>query len=242
MTESNTEEKETDIVDVSIDVTGVGKAMRAIPATAWQRIVDTACSTVEKTLAPITETAHGIGRLVQAKFDGLVDAQKVMAAEAVASATKKAKQSGQDIKTPRPQILIQVIEQSANETDSGIRELWSNLLAQEMLTQGVHPEIARVLSRISSEDAQLLVNITEDKPTKVSNLFAEAVRIALDATPIGVSIFLRGDTTTFNHAHLRNLGLIDKFDGKWALTVLGEGFIAAVTDPSISVNGGKNNV
>lgn len=234
------EEQKPELTDGSIDVTGVGKAMRAIPATAWQKLVDTACSTMEKTLAPITETAHGIGRLVQAKFDGLVDVQKVMAAETVASAKKKADQSERKVKIPRPQILIQVIEHAANETDGGIRELWSNLLAQEMISQGVHPEIARVLSRISSEDAQLLVNITEQKPNEVSKLFAHAVKIALGTMPFGISVSLNSDPTTFNHAHLRNLGLINRYDGKWELTVLGEGFIEAVTDPSISENAENN--
>lgn len=222
--------------EIGFDLTGVGKAMQAIPPSAWQRMVDTACTTVEKTLAPITETAHGIGRLIKAKFDGLVDIQQVLAAESIASAKKKAENSGRELKNPRPQILLQVIEQAANETDGGIRELWSNLLAQEMITQNVHPEITRVLSRISSEDAQLLVNITEEKPSKISQLFADAVRAALGSMAFGISVSFKSEQSTFNHAHLRNLGLISKQDGRWGLTVLGEGFIQAVTDPSFEEN------
>jgi abortive infection alpha-like protein len=233
MMDDHTEEV-TPLTDGGIDITGVGKAMNAIPPAAWQRMVDTACTTIEKTLAPITEIAHGIGRLIKAKFDSLVDAQQVMAAESIASAKGKAEQSGRDVKMPRPQILMQVIEHSANETDGGIRELWSNLLAQEMVTQGVHPEVARVLSRLSSEDAQLLVTIAEQKPTPFSKLFAEAVQVALRTMPFAIPVTLNSEPATFNHAHLGNLGLIDQYNDRWGLTVFGEGFIQAVTDPSLA--------
>jgi hypothetical protein len=81
----------------------------------------------------------------------------------------------------------------------------------------------------------LLVRITEAKPTPSSKLFAEAIDIALLAIPILGGSFPRvgSEPTTFNHAHLRNLGLIDRRDGKWELTAFGDGFIEAVTDPSL---------
>ena len=217
-----------------IDFAGIGKAMSAIPPTAWQQMVDTACTTVDKTLAPITETAFGIGRLIKAKFDRLVDVEQVMAAESIATAKKKAEQTGQTINMPRPQILLQVIEEASSEVDGGIRELWSNLLAQEMLTQGVHPEVGRVLSRLSFQDAQLLVEIAGEKPTVASKLFAEAVSVAHKMIPFGISVSLGSDPKTFNHAHLQNLGLIERHDGKWGMTVFGIGFIEAVTDPTLT--------
>jgi hypothetical protein len=198
-------------------------------------MVDTACNTVNKTLSPITETAHGIGRLIKAKFDRLIEVEQVMAAESISTATKKAERTGRLVNMPRPQILLQVIESASSEIDGGVRELWSNLLAQEMLTQGVHPEVGRVLSRLSFEDAQLLVQIAEEKPTTATRLFSEAVTLALKVAPFGISISLGSDPKTFNHAHLQNLGLIGRYDGKWVLTVFGKGFIEAVTDPSLSV-------
>jgi len=232
MTDDDTKDITNTPADDGIDLTGVGKDMRAIPPPAWQRMVDKACTTIEKALAPMTETAHEIAQHIKAKFDNLKDIQQVMVAGAVASAKKKASQSSGDIKMPRLQILMQVIENSANEVDGGVRELWSNLLAQEMLTQGVHPEITRVLSRISSEDAQLLVKITEQKQNTMSKLFADAVRLALKSMPYMV-VTLNPETTTFNHTHLRNLGLIKKYGGKWDITVFGKDFIRAVTDPSL---------
>lgn len=156
-----------------------------------------------------------------------------MAAESIATAKKKAEESGRSVRMPRPQILLQVIENTSGEVDGGVRELWSNLLAQEMVTQAVHPEIGRVLSRLSFEDAQILAAIAETKPSTWSRLFGEAVALALQVAPFGISVSLKSDPKTFNHAHLQNLGLIERYDGKWRLTVFGEGFIKAVTDPSL---------
>lgn len=232
---SDVTETSGDVPDPGVDLAGIGKAMQAIPAPAWQQLVDTACRTFEKTLSPITETAYGLGRLIKATFDRTLDVEQILAAESVETARRKAELTGNAAQTPRPQILLMVIENSSREVDAGVRELWSNLLAQETLNHQVHPEIGRVLARISFDDARLLVEITEAKPTATSKLFAEAVNIALLAIPIvGGSIpRYRTEPTTFNHAHLRNLGLIERHDGKWELTPFGEGFIQAVTDPSL---------
>ena len=230
-----------DAADSGIDLAGVGKAMKAVPPAAWAQIVDTACTTFERTLAPITETAHGIGRLIKAKFDRLIDVERVLASESIVSARRKAEQAKKPLKTPRPQILLQIVENSSGEVDAGVRELWSNLLAQEMLTQAVHPEIGRVLARISFEDAQLLARIADSSPSTATELFAQAMKFAMKAALGTVTgsfprpSMFAGEPTTFNHAHLRNLGLIERREGGWELTTLGEGFIEIVTDPSLEL-------
>ena len=238
--------------DSGIDFTGVGKAMKAVPPAAWAQIVNTACTTFDKTLAPITETAYGIGRLIKAKFDRLIDVEQVLAAESIDSARKKVEKTRETAKTPRPQILLQIIENSCDEVDTGIRELWSNLLAQEMLTQAVHPEVGRVLARISFDDTQLLVKITESRSNdKAEQLFALAVKVARTAAPFLATTagpftsqlywsLHQTDPTTFNHAHLQNLGLIECHDREWSLTPFGEGFIQAVTDPSLEIEPGND--
>lgn len=106
-----------------MDLAGVGKAMQAIPQSAWAQLVDTACTTLDKALSPITETTHGIGRLIKAKFDRLIDVEKVMAAESIHSARQKARRSGKPSKDPRPHIFLRIIENTSNEIDIGIREL-----------------------------------------------------------------------------------------------------------------------
>lgn len=218
--------------DQSFDLVGVGRAMKAIPPAAWKKLVDTGCDTVKDVIAPITQAMAGVGRLIEAKFDRLVDAEKVAAAEIVEAAKRKAKRSKRQPNVPRPQILLQAIENGASETDVGVRELWSNLLANEMLGAVVHPEIGRVLARISSEDAQVLVGIVENSSARFTVLFAQAVRVAIKSGPFKVAVGL-GDPTTFSHAHLENLDLIKREAGSWVLTVFGEGFIRAVTDPTM---------
>ena len=76
--------------------------------------------------------------------------------------------------------------------------------------------------------------IAETKPNKYTKLFSEGIRVALRLAPFGVSVSIGYDPMTFNHAHLQNLGLIEREDGKWRLSVFGEGFIRAVTDPSLA--------
>ena len=86
--------------DAGIDFTGIGKAMQAIPKSAWGQLVDTACRSFEKTLSPITESAHGLGRLIKGKFDRMIDVEQVMAAESVESARRKAAQTGRNFANP----------------------------------------------------------------------------------------------------------------------------------------------
>lgn len=154
--------------DNSLDLTGAGKLAKAIPAKAWNRLVDTACDTFGKCLAPITETTGGIGRLISAKFDRLVETEKIMTAEPFQKASEKVKKAK---RAPRgnykPGIIVKVIEEAPKQTDINIRELWENLLAQEILDGSVHPEVVNILSRINSEDAQPLANIAEVSPPMI---------------------------------------------------------------------------
>ncbi len=161
---SETEDRSLDIV--SLVIVGVGKLAKAIPKKVWKKLVDTACQTFTQLLSPITATTGGLGRLIQAKFDSLVDAQKVLAVGVVYRATEKVKHRSKKGVIPKAPILLTVLEASSIETDETLRELWANLLAQEIASGSVHPEFTRTLSRLSSTDAQVLANIaTRDKPT-----------------------------------------------------------------------------
>jgi len=113
--------------DTSLDLTGIGKLAKAIPKKAWDRLVRTACETFEKCLAPITETTGGIGRLIAAKFDYLVDAEKILTAETFQKATEKVEKSGRLPKgNYKPNIILKVVDESSKQTDTTIRELWAN--------------------------------------------------------------------------------------------------------------------
>jgi hypothetical protein len=115
----------------SIDIIGVGKLGKAIPQKVWNQLVDTACTTFREVIAPFTSTTSGVGRLISAKFDRLVDAEKVLAADNLAKAQEKvAKSRRAPSDKPKPSIIIAAIESSGTQTDGLLRELWASLLHQ----------------------------------------------------------------------------------------------------------------
>jgi len=133
----------------------MGKLAKAIPAPAWNKLVKTACDTFTQLLSPITSATTGLGRLIQAKFDGMVDAQKVLAADAVKKATEKVANTGKKPKgNPKSLVLIRAIENASNETDPNLRKIWSNLMANEIIDNQVHPEFPKLLARILHESSK----------------------------------------------------------------------------------------
>lgn len=254
--------------DKSLDIVGVGKLAKAIPQKAWVAVVETACETFQSCVAPLTKTTSGIGRLIEAKFDRLVDAEKVLAAEIMSRATEKAnaskdveaspdqsatseKASRRSRKAKRPSkddadiqsrsesgpktmkvpIVVQAIEHSAVQTDEVLRELWSNLIAQEIVTGAVHPEFPGILAKLSVQEAHVLAEIAEKNHDRRRRYWAtfSSARVG------GVSFedIMAGDPETFAHEHLQMLHLIRRKGGRWFLTPFGQAFTTAVSDPSV---------
>jgi len=216
-----------------LDLLGAGKLAKAIPAKAWTQVVDTACTTFTSAIAPFTSTTGGIGRLITAKFDRLVEAEKLLASQTMARATEKvAKSNRLPNGKAKANIVIAAIESSATETDGVLRELWSNLLAQEIVTGSVHPEFPKILSRLSSHDAQILAQIAEREGDKSIELKQAIKRFSASISILGttVSILNPDEEGSFTHEHLANLNLIKRKDGIWILTLIGTAFIQSVTD------------
>ena len=228
----------------SIDIMGVGKLAEAIPTESWNRAVNTACDTFESLLAPITSVTSGTARLISAKFDRLVDAEKLLATRMLESASKKASNSAsKSNRIPRASIIIKAIEASSTETDETLQELWSNLLANELVDNSIHPEFIQILSRLNSTDAYRLIELAErsDEPPK---------KVTLSFKIFGFPINLKNvveEPTDFTNIHLSNLGLIERPTVEvskngtieyhsavyWSLTIVGEAFISAVINPAI---------
>jgi len=220
--------------DISFDITGIGKLAKAVPASSWNRLVKTACDTFTQLISPITSTTYGLGQLIQAKFDGMVDAQKVLAADTVARARKKVEKSNTIPKSnPKAAILVKAIESASNESDENIRDIWANLIANEFLSNDVHPEFPKILERLSPADAAVLADIggmTEKAAVK------KAVRAAinrLEIMGINFASYVE-EETDFSREHLENLNLIKKSSGQWRLTLIGEEFLKSVADPTFS--------
>ena len=219
--------------DGGLDVLGAGKLAKAIPAKVWTLVVGTACDTFSSAIAPFTSTTSGIGRLITAKFDRLVEAEKLLASQAMARAAEKVKNS-KKIPSGRAKanIVIAAIEFSATETDEILRELWANLLAQEIVAGTVHPEFPRILSRLSSSDAQVLAQIAESEVDESRELKRAIKRFGATFSIPGATInaLAPDEAGTFTHEHLANLNLTRRRDGLWALTLTGKAFIQSVTD------------
>jgi len=223
--------------DKSLDLAGIGKLAKAIPDPAWLKLVDTACDTFSKVIAPITSTTMGLGKLIEARFDGMIDAQKVLAADAVERANKKIKKSNKISKGKiKSTVILSAIEKASVETDDNIRDIWANLIANEILDGNVHPEFPRLVERLSSNDAIVLLKIAQRSQKEKIRLAVRAVIVSLNIFSLnilgGSLTALLEDESDFNREHLSNLFLIKKSEGTWKLTLLGEEFLKSVSDPS----------
>jgi hypothetical protein len=221
--------------DKSIDLIGVGRLAKAIPATAWKRVVETACSTFEKVVAPITETTSGLGRLIQAKFNKLIDSEKVIVAKTAQEAAETVKNAGMSLNENfNHLILCKIIDHAQSQADPGIRKLWSNLLAREMTEGAVHPEIAEVLSRLTTKDALLLFEIARKEKGSGSTLLKSVGQLTASFSLLGLTISFRSTKSTLSHVILERLDLVRNSDLGWRLSAFGLAVLEAVTPIDIT--------
>lgn len=228
--------------DRSLDLTGVGKLAKAIPATSWNKLVTTACKSFTDFIAPVTATTVGIGRYIEAKFDGLIEAQKVLAAETIRRAQEKVNKSERSPgRRAKPQVVVHVITGSSTQTEQTMHELWSNLLAREILDGDIHPEIPRLLEHLAPEDAHTLHKIASGSDsTEVKAAVKRIKEVSGSLSFLGFGTELKEQREVverdypFIHAHLEKLGLIYSTGECWALSPIGKELIRSVSDPSMA--------
>jgi hypothetical protein len=203
----------------------INNIAKNIPEEAWSQLSKTACDTFERIIFPITATTEGIGRLIQIRFEKLQNEQKIIAAKCLEETKEKVSKSKMNKgHTIKPLIVYEALEHTDQQTDETIRSLWSNLLAKEITEGSVHPEIAKILSKITSQDALLLLKVSENDSTSVP------IKV-LKALASTWTLGLLNEKRTFNHIHLENLGLIQDIEKDWYLTTTGREFIRCVSDP-----------
>lgn len=204
---------------------GIETIATSVPKEAWSQLTKTTCETFEKLILPLTATTEGVGRLIQNKFNNLSTEQQIIAAKCIQETEEKIKFI---IKKERivvkPAVVYEALESTDQQTDETMRTLWSNLLAKEFTEGSVHPEIAKILKKITAHDALLLLKISESNPTTFTVM-------ALKLLASKVTFGLRNEKKTFNHVHLENLGLIQEFENIWCLTTAGKEFMECVRDP-----------
>ena len=216
----------------SLDLIGLGKAMEAIPDESWNKLVSTATETFEKTIAPITELTSGLGRWIRQKFDNKVEVEKVLLAEGLARAVEKLSTANSALD---PNVNIQVcgeiVDKVSTSNEDLVRELWINLLARELGPNNVHPEFVNVLSRMSAQDAKVLVEVAEKSANASINL---AMRRAFNrAVPQATGVWQFAFRSEFNLSIevLQTLKLVRVESGQKLLTEFGKHFLTAVSEP-----------
>lgn len=207
----------------------IHNVVKSVPKEAWTQLTKTACESFEKIIFPITAATEGIGRLIQIRFERLQDEQKIIAAKCLEETKEKVSKSqirkGHAIK---PAVVYEALENTDQQTDDTIRSLWANLLAKEISEGSVHPEIAKILSKITSQDALLLLQVSENESVTIP------IRV-LKALGSTWTLGLLNEKRTFNHVHLEKLALIQEIEKEWYLTTTGKEFMRCVSDPPVTI-------
>lgn len=204
---------------------------KKLPDEALTRVTDTVCITFEQVLAPATALGGGIGRLIEETFDDLSKLRKMYASHVLRLTKEKLR--GKAIKPlESPATAIEVIAAVGTATDPSLQDLWANLLANELVSGGIHPEIPRAMARLTSADAQLLTRIKRPGPRlTITSSLGTPSALASKLVPKQI-YFPTAKPDTPSHWILASCGLVRQApDGRFYLTTLGQSFLAAVADP-----------
>ena len=198
---------------------------KALPKEAWDRLAETACSSFEKIIYPITATTAGIGKLIQTRFEKLDVQQQIIAAKCIQETKEKIEKiNHQEQGVIKPLVVYEALDNADQQTDETIRSLWSNLLAREFTEGSVHPEIAKILSKLTAQDALLLHKIAEKDAGPIPIMVLKSIASKF-------TLGLLNEKKSFNHVHLKQLDLIQEVELIWYLTVTGREFMRCVSDP-----------
>lgn len=199
----------------------------AAPKEAWIVAIKTASDIVRDVLAPLTSTTSGLGRLIQSKFDGFVDLQRVLSADTLKRTHEKILARNAEMKKDfNPSVVITCMEESSKQIEHEIRDLWANLLARELTAGGIHPELPRILARLTSEEANELLKLSKRSPRLLIR-----GRLGANSSPTSIRVahFLTRSSPSLSQEILRSVGLIEKVDdGGFSVTGLGRALLKAV--------------
>lgn len=195
----------------------IAQLAKALPKESVNEITKVACGTFRDVVYPLTAATKGIGLLIENKFSELNEIQKILAAEAIRKAQEKLERSrngaGDSSPSMKPVVFYTAFENIDSQVDELQSEIWTNLLAREIQSGNIHPEIVKVMAKLTSGDILLLNNIAlnQDKDG-FSRILAHFKDDDTTLTPV---------RNSFNHFYLEELGLIVKNEGKWNTTYKG---------------------
>lgn len=201
----------------------LAEILSSAPTEAWVIAVKSATDIVRDVVAPLTSTTSGLGRLIQSKFDGFIELQRVLSADTLRRAHEKILSENAEMKNVfNPSVVITCMEESSKQIEHEIRDLWANLLARELTDGGIHPEMPRILARLTRAEADELLAIASRGPRIY-------VRGRLSTAAKSIRITFPRSSPTLSQEILRGLGVIDKAEGGgFSLTAVGYALLAAV--------------
>jgi hypothetical protein len=143
------------------DFAGIGKVAQAIPSEVYKQTTATVLKTFESLVAPLTQTADGMGRLIRQTFDTWIEVRQAIGTytlqQAVIRAKARMEKQGKTLQPPtHPKTFIRALEEGSLETDSVMHEMWVNLLASSLSDRDSHPRLVSILSQLGPAEARLL--------------------------------------------------------------------------------------
>lgn len=228
--------------DKSFDLVGLGRAVEAIPESAWTELVSTATDTFRNLVRPITAITGGFGRWLEQKFDNMVEVEKVLVSDGLAKAIRKIEASSRSVApTQNLATLGQLVEGVSQANEELTREMWINLLSRDLSAESVHPEFIAILRRLSPADARLLVEIAEKSDAAKHRLaiqrMMQSARSSVMSDSMHSRLFIRMLTRRpfdLSQTILQTLNLIEVEGGVRYLTEFGKRFLEAVSEPAAS--------
>lgn len=148
----------------SLDLLGLGKLAKAIPPEVYTRTTATVLSMLEQLASPVTEITAGSGRYIRQKFDNMVETEKALASytleKAIRKAEEKAQITGRIVHPPAStKTFVKAIEEASKESEPLLHEMWTNLIASQLIEETCHPHFVQILSHFSPAEAMLLISL-----------------------------------------------------------------------------------
>jgi len=195
--------------------------IKNIPKEAWGASIDL----INKLVFPVTAITVGVGKLIEQKFSTLNEVQKIIAEQTIKEAIKKVQQKNDKNFSKvivKPQIIYTILENVDSQSDNTIRSLWVNLMAREISEGTIHPEIAKIFSKLTATDLIILSEYYNEE-TSLTKLLFKGLK----------SVYTLGilrDPKSFNHVYLEDLGLIEDISGKWFCTIRGKELMNSISE------------
>jgi hypothetical protein len=198
------------------------KIAKAVPAEFWNTISEI----LKQLLYPVTATTFGAGRLIELKFNELEETKKIIVAQTIKDASEKVESRRPDTNREqvfiKPEVMYIVFDNVEQQCDESMRSLWSNLVAREFLEGSIHPEIARLLSKLTARDLVLLSEVYSGN--------SSVAKFLLKTLASAYSMGWVRDKKSFNHEYLQHLRLIDQEAGRWFCTSTGKQLLKSVNE------------